>query len=175
MKRIIGWSVAIMGLTCVGAAIAQAGFVDVASAAHTNHQGTTVLWGGRVVARDSSNGQPCIEVAALPLDAKDGKPNPMRQTGIQQAHFYACGDSLSTGNVTFGKLVTVAGTLGATQERRSPRKACMATTGPRINRRVDVDACVLQIPVVAVSDSRAWQDLKPGRQPALLQPAYPFN
>ncbi len=150
---------------------------DVASASRDNHQGATVLWGGQIVGRSESNGQSCIEIAALPLCGKDGKPDSFATRRAQPAagpRFIACGDALDPTAFAAGNLATVAGTLGPTQERPCKEPSSRGHIRGAIERQT-ANGCVRAVPVVAAADSRSWDNLPAGRPPLLLQPMYPFN
>ncbi|MET0225293.1 MAG: Slp family lipoprotein [Dokdonella sp.] len=157
--------------------VRDAVMLDVASAARDNHQGATVLWGGQIVSRSDANGQACIEVAATPLDRKDGKPDVFSRRAQLSAgpRFIACGDALDSPAFAIGKLATLAGTLGPTQERPCSEPGTRGSISRGALERQTANGCVREVPVVAVADSRSWNDLRAGRQPQLLQPMYPFN
>lgn len=131
---------------------------DPALAVGGAHEGATVLWGGRIVDRSDDHAQDCLEVAAAPLDRRTGRP---LADGNGQ-HFYACSESrFDATRYAIGRSVTVAGTLGPVQERIVPG-SCWGDPTIRghdhfgTQRMPTIRGCKLDIPVVAVSDSRAF-------------------
>ncbi|MEO5561009.1 MAG: Slp family lipoprotein [Dokdonella sp.] len=62
-------------------------FSSPVEAANGTFEGATVLWGGCIFERETSEGQHCIGVVAFPLSRKDGRPD----TGAQPGQiFHAC-------------------------------------------------------------------------------------
>lgn len=130
--------------------------LDVASAVDGTHQGSTVLWGGKILGRYDESGQTCLEIGASTLGIRDGRP---REAGaLRGQRFYACSDAgFDESKYAKGQLATVAGTLGAVQERRLRGGSCATVYEGAGSRKVDGDdGCLIQIPVVVVADSRAW-------------------
>jgi Outer membrane lipoprotein Slp family len=173
----IGLMASSLALASAAAAAAPDVLLDVTSASRDNQQGATVLWGGQIVSRSESDGQSCIEVAALPLDRKDGKPNffgTRRQGPADGPRFIACGKALDPTAFVTGNLATVAGTLGPTQERACKEPGFRGSNPGGVKRQT-AHGCMREVPVVAIADSRSWNNLHADGPPSLSQPMWPFD
>src|SRR5689334_6650502 len=106
--------VALPVMAADGAATSKV-FSSPAEAVVGNHEGATVLWGGRIFERESGESGPCLGVLAFPLARRDGRPDTRLEPG---QIFYACSSqALSVDDYAVGRQVAVTGTLGAARQR----------------------------------------------------------
>jgi len=156
-----------LSLLLVGALTALSAYAQEKSqpltaeaAADGRHQGEAVLWGGLVVDRlaDAEGSKTCLMVVTYPLRRADGKPD----TNFEPRGwpFFACDPRFVSDDYAPGRLATVAGAIGPTQEHRfEPGKTADAAFWNKSRnhaRRWEDGVRVADIPVVAVSDSRNW-------------------
>jgi starvation-inducible outer membrane lipoprotein len=135
---------------------------DPGVAARGGHDGAPVLWGGRIVDRKVDDGQACIEVASFPLRKGDGRPQTQSQREGQR--FLACQAApFDASKYAVGNQATVTGVVGSVQQRivTGSCRNVMDARGradPSSYRTATSKGCELRIPLVAVSDSRAWPE-----------------
>ena len=171
MRSIVVCLAAALG-TASALAQTPAPLLDPAAALDGKHDGSAVLWGGRVFAQAADVGAHCLEIGALPLRSSDGRP--MRRDRVREGqHFIACGpDAFGSAEHPVRSYLTVAGTVRHV-ERRFVRRRCgylIDASGHRDTssaREPANDGCTVLLPVVDVDDTRAWrEDPTPASMPA---------
>ncbi|MDC8012617.1 Slp family lipoprotein [Tahibacter soli] len=129
------------------------------AAAYGGHEGEVVLWGGRIVALTSIYKQVCIEVRGRRVQA-DGRPAPFLQRGDGQL-FLACDVSgRAREEFRIGDEATFAGTLDRVVTRIEQQRCDTIDRDYYLNsrrERTPDGGCRIWLPVVAVTDSKAWK------------------
>ncbi|MBA8888957.1 starvation-inducible outer membrane lipoprotein [Dokdonella fugitiva] len=137
-------------------------FSSPAEAVAGNHEGATVLWGGRIFERESGESGQCIGVLAFPLARRDGRPDTRLEPG---QIFYACSsEALSVDDYAVGRQVAVTGKLGPVRERvvsencrtLPPNTAFVTWKATAVKQMPE--GCTARLPVVQMSDGRTWPD-----------------
>ncbi|MBA8883032.1 Slp family lipoprotein [Dokdonella fugitiva] len=137
-------------------------FSSPAEAVAGNHEGATVLWGGRIFERGSDANGDCIGVLAFPLTRRDGRPDTRLEPG---QIFYACSSGkLAADQYAIGRQVAVTGTLEAVRERvvsdncrtLPPTTAFVTWKATAVTQTAE--GCLARLPVVRISDGRTWPD-----------------
>lgn len=146
-------------------------FSSPAEAAKGAFEGATVLWGGRIFERETSDGQHCIGVVAFPLSRKDGRPDTRAQPG---QIFYACSAvALDANDYAAGRQVAVAGKVGPIRQRIVGRTCTHVPGNANLSYRGTVveqvaEGCQARMPVVFVDDGRTWADPPEAHPPQFM-------
>lgn len=137
-------------------------FSSPAAAVAGDHEGATVLWGGRIFERETGENGNCIGVLAFPLARRDGRPDTRLEPG---QIFYACSSgALAADEYAVGRQVAVTGALAAVRERvisencrtLPPTTAFVTWKATAVTQTTE--GCIARLPVVRISDGRTWPD-----------------
>jgi starvation-inducible outer membrane lipoprotein len=146
-------------------------FSSPAEAVKGTFEGATVLWGGRIFERETSDGKTCVGVVAFPLNRKDARPNTRAQPGQV---FYACSTAaLDASDYAAGRQIAVAGKLGPIRERivghscaHLPRTANLSFRGTTVDQAAE--GCKARMPVVFIADGHTWADPPDAHPPEFM-------
>lgn len=137
-------------------------FSSPAAAVVGDHEGATVMWGGRIFERETGENGNCVGVLAFPLARRDGRPDTRLAPG---QIFYACGsETLAADDYAAGRQIAVAGKLGPSRERTisancktlPPNTAFVTWKATAVTQTPE--GCVARLPIVRISDARTWPD-----------------